>query len=121
MTQAVKGHSPVTLVPFVFIRKHIDRVGHETSDGTHVRVAVRRQDDPEVGTLAAIDVYRPEKFALMAFWHIYNFPRNEIICYAHNPLFPVKELTQRALMTQGPQTSLFLTKASTRLCPLCRL
>jgi hypothetical protein len=62
-------------VPFARVGEHVDRVRHETADGTEVGVAVRLQDDPEVGALAAIDVDRPEKFALMTFWHFDNFPR----------------------------------------------
>jgi hypothetical protein len=72
---------------------HVDRVWHEASDRAQVNIAVRLQDDPEVGTLAAVHVDRPEELALMTFWHFYNFPRLKIICRAHNPLFPEKELS----------------------------
>jgi hypothetical protein len=65
--------SMASIVPLVF-RVHVDRVRHETADRTQVCVAVRLQDDPEVGALAALYVDRPEKLALMAFWHFYNFP-----------------------------------------------
>jgi hypothetical protein len=75
---------------------HVDRVRHEAADGTQVRVTVRLQDDAEVGTLPALDVDGPEKLALMAFWHFYNLPPEEIIGHAHNLLFPGKEIAQRA-------------------------
>jgi hypothetical protein len=61
-------------VPLARAGEHIDRIRHETTDRTQVRVAVRLQDDPEVGTLTALDIDRSEEFALMTFWHFYNFP-----------------------------------------------
>jgi hypothetical protein len=36
---------------------------------------MRLQDNAEVGALAALNVDRPEKLALMTFWHFYNFPQ----------------------------------------------
>jgi hypothetical protein len=54
---------------------HVDRVRNEAPDRAQVSIAVRLQDDAEVGALAALDVDRPEKLALMAFWHFYNFLR----------------------------------------------
>jgi hypothetical protein len=79
---------------------HVDRVRHEPTDRAQVSIAVRLQDDTEVGALAALDVDGPEKLALVTFWHIYNLPQNEIISQAHNLLFPGKELTQRAQWAQ---------------------
>jgi len=61
-------------VSFARAGEHVDRVRHETTDGTQVRVAVRLQDDPEVGALTALDVDGPEEFALMTFWHFDYFP-----------------------------------------------
>jgi hypothetical protein len=66
---------------------HVDRIWNETADRTQVSIAVRLQDDAEVGALAALDVDRPEELALMAFWHFYIFSRIElsarliIFCY----------------------------------------
>jgi hypothetical protein len=73
----------------------VDRVRHETADGTHVRIAVRLQDDPEVGALATVDIDRPEELALMTLRHIYNFPWMKIIRRVKNPLYPVKGIAQR--------------------------
>jgi hypothetical protein len=75
MVKKRRKREVIRSVPFARVGEHVDRVRHETADGTEVRVAVRLQDDPEIGTLAALDVDGPEELALMALWHFYIFPR----------------------------------------------
>jgi hypothetical protein len=57
---------------------YVDRVRHEAADRAQVSIAVRLQDDTEVGALAALDVDGPEELALMTLWHIYNFLRMKL-------------------------------------------